>query len=219
MDDGKATAPDIDIAVDNDLVLKAACYDLAANFWPSARVAVLGAARYVVPKAIERGRARDAAAALKALEQLLAESTALEPSDREVALAAEIEVVAQREHLSIDTGESQLGAIVIERAIAVLETGDKRAIRGLEQVLPHVAEACALAGKVRCFEQIVLRALNHVAFEEAAHAVCAEPDVDKAMSICFSCYSDATATEASTRQGLESYISALRQDAPRVLAA
>ncbi len=57
----------------------------------------------------------------------------MEPTDREVAFATNLELTAQRAGLQLDVGESQLVAIVIERAIATFDTGDKRAIVSLEK--------------------------------------------------------------------------------------
>ncbi len=84
-----ASDHEIEVALDNDVLLKAACYGVALRFWPQAGaqpgVGVLGAARFVLRDAIERaGRVRDRAAAGRALEELLALAAVLEPSDEEV---------------------------------------------------------------------------------------------------------------------------------------
>ena len=46
-----------DVAVDNDVLIKAACYGLTTELDASRSLGVLGAARYVVAKRIERDRA------------------------------------------------------------------------------------------------------------------------------------------------------------------
>ena len=146
--------------------------------------------------------------------------TELEPTDREVNLAAGFEIAAQEVGLSLDSGESQLAAMVIERAVPLLETGDKRAIRSIEQLLDKVDELLPIQGRVRCLEQIVRRVLDDAgAIDRVAAAMCAEPGVDKTMSICFGCSSGRPPTLDQVIEGLASYIASLRADAPRVLVA
>lgn len=212
----------MDVAVDNDVLLKAACYGLAVRFWaPSEEIGVLGAARFVLADAVSRGsRVRDKVTAGEALAELFARAVALEPTDDELSAAAELEKLAQRAGLELDAGESQLAVMVAGRTIELLDTGDKRAVRALE-ALVGVSGTCAqLCGRVRCLEQLLLSALEAAEeFDAIAHAVCVEPDVDKTTSICFSCYSDGGADLTSVRAGLQSYLASLRRDAPRVLAA
>jgi hypothetical protein len=101
----------------------------------------------------------------------------------------------------------------------MLDTGDKRAVRGLEALSDH-SETCAqLRERVRCLEQLLLRALEQEdEFDAIASALCAEPEVDKTASICFSCFSGGGADREEVLAGLRSYIDALRRDAPTVLA-
>ena len=213
----------IEIAVDNDLILKAVCYGITSDFWPglcaTIEVGVLGAARYVVSKRLDRAPLlRNRSDAQTGLANLLACVAELEPTDREISLAADFEVAAQREGLSLDAGESQLAAMVIERAVPILETGDKRAIRSIEQLLDRVAALHPIQGRVRCLEQIVRRVLDDAdAIDRVAVAVCGEPGVDKTMSICFACSSGRPSTLDQVVEGLASYIASLRADAPRVL--
>jgi hypothetical protein len=211
----------IEAAVDNDIVLKAVSYGLAERFWPSGdderSIGVLGATRFVLMKAIRKGnRVRDADGALDRLNELLEEAITLEPTEDELRLAASLELEAQRQGLDLDTGESQLAAIVVSRNLDRLESGDKRAITSIECLIDHVAEIAALAGKLRCLEQILLRILADD-FDEVAAAICREQDVDRALSICFSCYSSGSPTQENVVEGLESYIGAVRSEAPRVL--
>lgn len=213
----------VDIAVDNDVIIKAACYGLTATFWPEAdstcHLGVLGAARYVVAKRLERSslsggseRARGDA------EALFARAITLEPTSAEVDLATQLEVTAQLMGLSLDAGESQLVAMMVHRGIPVLETGDKRAIASVEFLLDDVAAIVTIAGRVRCLEQIVLRCLAEPgAPASMAHAICAEPGVDKALSICFRCYSPAPEGHAVDLAAINSYLRKLRASAPRVL--
>jgi hypothetical protein len=207
-----------DVAVDNDVLIKAACYGLTTELDASRSLGVLGAARYVVAKRIDRlALSGDRGSARSAALELIARNTVLEPTDDELALATTIETTAQRRGLELDAGESQLAAMMIRRGIAVLETGDKRAIRGFEALLDELSELAVLRGRLRCVEQIVARCLDNAGAEALARAICAEPHVDKALSICFRCFSPPPHGAVLDRDGLESYIAALRETAQRVL--
>lgn len=215
MADDRATVP-LDVAVDNDVLIKVSCWDLAPVFARGRSIGVLGAARYVVPDRIGRMPLNgDRELTRSAAQALIASCAALEPSADEVALATEIETAALRDALELDAGESQLAAIVIMRQIAVLETGDKRAIQALERLLTVVPALAWLCGRLRCLEQVVGRCLNSVVADDVARAVCAEPRVDRTMSICCGCFGPRK--PALDLQGLVSYIRELRTRAPRML--
>ncbi len=144
-------------------------------------------------------------------------STVLEPDDEELRWAAELEISATQAGFELDTGESQLAVMVASRALNALETGDKRGIRGLKAVADAVPH---LVGRVRCLEQIVEEALADDAnLAPLAAAVCAEPEVDKVLTICFACRSDQPPSRADVLAGLASYVSDLRKVAPRLLVA
>ena len=217
--------PEVEVAVDNDVLLKAACYGLALSFWghaggsPSA--GVLGSARFVLRHVVASGsRVRDKDSANRALEEFFAWAAVLEPTDAELNSAAALEQLAQRAGLELDVGESQLAAIVAARGIPFLDTGDKRAVRGLE-LLAESSHTCAvLSARVRCLEHLLLLALEEHPDELASinAEICAEPDVNKAASICFGCYSDGAADPDEVRTGLNSYFASLRSQAPTVLA-
>lgn len=212
-----------DTAVDNDVLLKAISYGLESHFWPKAgngyKVGVLGAARYVVGDRIAKAKLGRQEAS-QALADFLGRAEILEPTEGELKLASEIELAAQQNGLPLDAGESQLGAMVIKRNLPLLETGDKRAITSLEQLLAIVAQLESLAGRVRCLEQIVYRiAEDSGLFMSLATAICAEADVDKSLAICFSCFSGATPRQRGALEALLLYIEDLRHGASTVLEA
>lgn len=209
--------------VDTDVLVKGACYGLlseltaaVSNTAPSC--GVLGAARFVVPNAIDRQRLEgERALARTAFQDFLEQHEVVEPTPAEQELAVELEAAAQALALNLDTGESQLVAILVTRDIPSLLTGDKRAIVALEQLLETVPHLEPLVARVYCLEQAVRRLLEIVELDSVRRAVCAEPSIDKALSICFSC-SRADASVASITAGLESYIASLRATANRILA-
>jgi hypothetical protein len=213
-------------AADNDVLWKAACYRLAARFWPPSAegptVGVLGAARFVLADVIaRRSHVRDRPGAQDELENALGQAEVLEPTETELAAAAELEVLAQRAGLELDAGESQLAAMVAARGIPSLDTGDKRAIRGFDALVSRSPTCTDLCGRVRCLEQLVLRVWRETPddFPSIANDVCAEPGVDKTLSICFSCYSNAGTTFDGVCAALANYIEALQHDAPKVLVS
>jgi hypothetical protein len=215
----------VGVVVDNDIVLKAACYGLAARFWPvhaeDGGPGVLGAARFVLATAVTRSsRVRNQSAARIALREFFARAAVLEPTDTELDAAAGLERLAQRLGVELDVGESLLAAMVTARGIPWLDTGDKRAVRGFEAMVSQSPTCARLCGRVRCLEQALMVLLAEAAEDNdaIAGAICGEPDVDKAVSICFSCYSGGGADRDSAVTALESYVAVLRNAAPRILA-
>ena len=210
--------------VDNDIILKGACYGLLDEILiPSCEsidlVGVLGAARFVVRQRARRMMLNgDTRTVLARLDSFFASVVTLEPTDQEVVLAAELELTAQRFRVNLDSGESQLCAVVITRAIPFLLTGDKRAICALEILLDADQRLLVLSNRVRCLEQLISIVLSMGQGAHLKATVCAEPTVDKALSICFSCITGG-GNDQSFAQGIESYLTSLRSMARRVLAA
>jgi hypothetical protein len=183
-------------------------------------VGVLGAAPYVIDRGIER------ASLSRSMEEVRAEAagflnaaTLLEPTEDEISLAAEMEAIAQGIGVPLDSGESQLAAMTINRTIAALETGDKRAVGAFEQLLDRLDGLALLTGKVHCLEQLILRLVSEGDIDQVGKAICGEPDVDMTMSICFGCRSNLPPNRKNVLQGLTSYIGHARRRAPRMLAS
>lgn len=210
--------------VDNDLILKSASYGLAEVFWPvgdsdGSSIGILGAAKYVVHHEIGRASLnRSADVARSDLSEFFARCEELEPTEGEIDLAVEIELCGQQHGLALDNGESQLAAIVITRDLPLLETGDKRAIAGLEGARCHLATLDALRGRVRCLEQIARKVIDdEEIFAGLSEAVCAESGVDRSLSICFGCFGASPASRATALEALDQYIREVRGSASEVL--
>lgn len=209
--------------IDNDILFKAACYDafdailLQVVSSPS-MAGVLGAAKYVARRAITVGSLKgNPDEALERLESFIDSASVVEPTEEEQRLAADFERAAQVAGVALDAGESQLSAVLIVRSLRWLCTGDKRAIEAMEHLLPHAEKLNVLCGKIICLEQLAIKAisLDVTAFRQA---VCSEPEVDKTLTICFSC-SASEITVDDIYPGLTSYINDLRSKAPHILAA
>lgn len=204
------------LLVDNDVLKKLAVFHLFPPLLKAFEgktdgVYILGAAIFVLEKAIQRSKSiKNPAAAIANLQDLVAECTKIEPSNEELVLAADLEDAGQRMSLPFDTGESLLFAILISRAQTRLITGDKRALGAV----PLVCDDHLLMGmsaRVACFEQTLASIMAAIGAEACGHQVCEEPLADRAAAICFGCsaggYSAAAASAA-----LHSYIEALRKE-------
>jgi hypothetical protein len=206
--------------LDNDIALKCVCYDIATellgSYCESGSLGVLGSAQYVISKRL-RNKSLNCGGmvAVERLNVFLNSTECIEPSTEESYFAAELELIAQREGVALDSGESQLCAIAITRFIPWLLTGDKRAIRGLQRVLGFDSRLKSLGKRVLCLEQLVLRAIADNGIKRLRDKICAEPAVDKTMSICFSCTN--IQLEVSTA-GLTSYIESIKSEAPEILS-
>jgi hypothetical protein len=208
--------------VDNDVLLKGSCYGLLEEI--TAAIAgqepsgVLGAARFIVPRLIQRRRLTGGPnAALATFDRFLMRSETIEPTIQEQGLAAQLESTAQSLALNLDTGESQLVAILVRRAIPLLLTGDKRAIAAIERLLDTDPQLEKLIGAVRCLEQLIQTTVETADAAEIRKLICAEPAVDKTLTICFGCASAAITTDCIS-EGLNSYIADIRKAATRVLS-
>jgi hypothetical protein len=211
-------------AADNDILFKGAWYGLLRELVaaiPSAPgdTLILGHARFVVGKRLQRQRDRGDVEAGKALDHfgdVLHELVQAEPTDAEIALAASLESSAQMDGLALDSGESLLCSMVLHRQLRKLATGDKRAIRALEILSCQREDLRALSGKVVCLEQLFLRLLAGRSPADIRAAVCGRPHVDKALTACFGCSANGIAVE-DWAVGLKSYVNSLRADASTVL--
>lgn len=209
--------------VDNDVLFKGACYRLLSEFvsaipCDTKATGVLGSAQFVLRRRIRMARLRsNVSEPLRCLMQFLADAQILEPTDGELQMAANLELMAQTLRVNLDSGESQLSAVLVTRNLPVLLTGDKRAIQAIEILLDADARLQAACGRIKCLEQIVKTLLSDATPTTLRAAICGEPDVDKALSICFSC-KNPDAGPDSFLEGLTSYINSLRASARRVLA-
>lgn len=209
----------MNVLVDNDILLKAACYGLFDELFSKngKLFGILGAARYVVAKKIVKHPLKgDSELAVGRLDAFVDHSAVVEPTADEQILAADFELAAQLNGVALDAGESQLCAVLITRSLEQLWTGDKRAIQALEDLLQSDERLSFLCGKVQCLEQLVLASLTEKNFTSIRVAICGEPKVDKTLSICFSCRSESASLEV-IKECLDSYINDLRSHAPEIL--
>jgi hypothetical protein len=208
--------------VDNDILLKGSCYRLLAELVAAipgeGKIGMLGASKFVITHHLKRQKLNAPAGTAEThLLSFLSANEILEPTAQEQELAANLESLAQQSSLSLDAGESQLVAILALRALPWFATGDKRAIIALERLFEADERISSIIGKIICLEQLVKHMVGTGDPDLVRLAICAEPAIDKALSICFACTSSGT-TSATILEGLDSYIGAIRADAKRVLA-
>lgn len=211
----------LSLLIDNDVLIKSACYSIldqiAGRSSQDQDVAILGAARFVVGKYLERrGEIRDRAAAQQRFQDYLATVVVLEPTVEEVNFASVIEETALLLGLDLDSGESQLCAIAVFRNSALVLTGDKRAIASAETLMQSINELASLAGRLVCYEQAIMGVVERIGIDTTRIRVCAEAAIDKGISICFECHALAEGRPLDVT-GLLSYIRDTRRKAPMLL--
>ena len=209
------------LLVDNDVLIKCACYSILDQVaGPSGQpheAAVLGSARFVVGKHLERrGTIQDRAAAQRRFQDYLPTVIILEPTSDELLLATAIEEAAMQLDLDLDSGESQLCAIAVSRGSSLLLTGDKRAIASAETVREAIAELASLAGRLVCLEQAIMGVVKRIGIDTTRARICAEAAVDTGLSICFECHA-LPERRPLELTGLLSYIRDVRRQAPMLL--
>lgn len=207
------------VLVDNDVLLKVAAYGLSEVFLARTTTggeppAMLGVAAFVTRRRISRMSRQSPGSAAAALEAILTAAKMLEPSDDELAFAADLESAAVHSGLELDSGESQLLAILVRRNATLLITGDKRAIFAVGKVGPDAAN-----GRVGCFEQLMEDFVRRSGQPDKLRGcICSAPDADRTMSICFGCHApDEELSAAQVLEGLVSYVRHLDGEAPGVL--
>ncbi|WP_293778434.1 hypothetical protein [uncultured Oxalicibacterium sp.] len=208
--------------IDTDVLYKTSIYGLLNHLladlpYKSESCSMLGAAKFMVGKKLaKKPPTRGAEIALAEFADALKRISALEPSEEEISLAAELEFRAQKLALELDGGESLLCAVLLKRQCTYMMSGDKRAMVALGAMSDDDI-ANGMQGKFLCLEQVIEYLLSRLGYDVLKTAVCGEANADKAISNCFSCGSQNTDSD-SCQQGLQSYIGDLRAKAPNILA-
>lgn len=204
-----------EILLDTDILMKTVSYGLASTalaYFAERGVAArtLGAAPFMLAARIRRAeRIADAASAARELARVMVMMEVVEPTAEEMALAAEIEALAQSDGLAVHGGESQLLAMLVKRDATILLTGDKQAVKAavrLPMPLP--------SHRIACLEQLFASLIELVGAEVIRTAVCAEPRVERTLTYACSCSSS---NPVDPRHGLASYLADLRREAPALL--
>lgn len=198
------------VLADNDILLKLASCDLFGELLAAFGVSysdirVLPTARFALTREKKRKQVGDAA--FGRLRTFLDQVRDIDvaPDPEEIAVLAE--------QPRIDPGEAVLFSVCPKIQDCEIFTGDKRSLTSLAEA--SVADVTCknlsdrLSGKVVCFEQILLRVLDHSGFDAISSKLIAGRDCDKTLAIVLG--SGLDATESVLREGLSSYIADLRR--------
>ncbi|MBN9669480.1 hypothetical protein [Roseibium aggregatum] len=202
------------VLLDNDIVIKSLCYKIAEEMIAATTVGdsppeMLSVGKYV---ALSRTMSLGCVDRQSDADHVFNKVTFVDPSDKEVEIAATLESKAVEQNLELDTGESQLLAILICRSKRYLATGDKRAIIAVSSIDPD-----SYQNKILCFEQIILGILSKIEFAYIQNNIRNKLGIDKAITICFGKYTPNS--EEDVKKALASYIEDLRSKTRDVLIA
>lgn len=114
----------------------------------------------------------------------------------------------------IHVGEQQLILATRSAPDFLLLTGDKVCMQALPQLKAEIYGR--LAGRVICFEQVVLLLIRWLGFDRVKAQVVPMRECDTALRACFG--SGERATEENVVMALEAYVEDLRRLAPGLLA-
>lgn len=206
------------ILVDVDVALKACIYRSEVAFIASTTLgqppALLAISRFTLRSRLRAARNLvDPESTAEAIDNLIANTTLIEPTEEEIEMAADFEEEAIQHSLELDTGESQLLAILLRRDSPLLLTGDKRAIQAI-----HNLGIRGIDRRLACLEQLVATILVRCGCQKLRERVCGEPRADSAVTYCFAC-SASNVTEKDIRAGLASYVNYLRKSTAALLIA
>jgi len=110
----------------------------------------------------------------------------------------------------IDAGEAILFSASAHYAGCLIATGDKRSLRALA-TLPNAGKIIdRVAGNVICFEQIVMRIIDHSGFDLVRSKVVPASDCDTVLRVAFG--SGLEATEESVIRCFTAYVEHLRNE-------
>jgi hypothetical protein len=114
----------------------------------------------------------------------------------------------------INEGETELILATAYTADFVILTGDKRCLQALPQIPLSIYSR--LQGRVLCLEQIILKLIDRLGFDQVQSLIQPAIQCDKSIRICFG-YSQ-PAPENQVRAALQNYIDDINHLAPGLLA-
>lgn len=192
---------------DNDILHKlSACrlFDQAISALGLApqQAMVLPTARYVFDQRKDKATKKFGAEVLLEIQRVLACSAELNwtPPGPEQQVLADVP--------GIDTGEAILFLAAAAHDGYVLATGDKRSLRALTERAECSGVLAGLKGRVVCLEQLVLRLIDVLGFEEVRSRIVPALSCDNALRVAFG--AGLGTSEANAKEALENYVDELR---------
>ncbi|MDD5335511.1 MAG: hypothetical protein PHS32_17405 [Rhodoferax sp.] len=174
------------VFIDNDIAVKLAQWGLLKRF-AQHLTKVGGAELYMVStlkyrfKLAEPAKAAALLGSAAAVTQLTDFAGMCTPAKGHSAAVA----AALTDMPSVDAGEATLFAAAAHFDAALIDTGDKKALRAVGSLGGTHLVTKALAGKIACLEQTMHYLAGRWTFSEVSKAVHSVPDADKSTYNCF----------------------------------
>ncbi len=175
------------VFIDNDIAVKLAQWGLLKRF-AQHLTKVGGAELYMVStlkyrfKLAEPTKAAALLGSTAAVKQLTDFAAMCKPAKGYNAAVA----AALTDMPSVDAGEATLFAAAAHFDTALIDTGDKKALRAVGSLGGTHLVTKALAGKIACLEQTMHYLVVRWTFPDVSSAVLSAPDADKSTYKCFS---------------------------------
>jgi hypothetical protein len=174
---------DVFYYIDNDVIFKLSQYDLLDEFIQAYETSfesifILSTLKYRAYLK-EEERSIEFLGSKEAYDNVVS----IVGSCKEAVISDELmKEVIQSDQLNIDHGELILTYCLKETEESKLVTGDKRAVKALSEHSEFNFCRC----KVLILEQILLKMINTLDFGTIRKKISSNPDVDKALRVCFS---------------------------------
>lgn len=220
--------------LDNDIILKLATCDLFEDTLNTLdvepkQVKILDSFRYKISKPIKRKRGKKSRdqvdkynleKALKLTENLAKLSEETFNNSSIINLYNQLLNYNQEsdaKNNTIDQGEAILISYVSylnqQGGSHYLLTGDKRCLKALNNSgFTDVIES--LEGKVWCLEQLILKNIEEIGFENVKNKIVPFNNCDQALKVAFS---NKLVTEENSKDALQNYLKELRQETGKLL--
>jgi hypothetical protein len=174
------------VFIDNDIAVKLAQWGLLRRF--AQHLTKQGGAelymvstlkyRFKLAEPVKAEKLLGSTAAVTQLIEFVAMCTPAKGHNAEVATAL-------TNIPSVDAGEATLFAAAAQFDAALIDTGDKKALRALGNLGSAHLVNQALAGKIACLEQTMHYLAGRWTFLEVCKAVCSAPSADISTFGCF----------------------------------
>lgn len=205
------------VYVDSDVAVKLAQWGLLKRFTQhlskqgKADLYTVSTLRYRF-KLSEKYKAAELVGSMAAVEQLIEFVSACQAPLGHNQKVAEALIDVP----SIDAGEAALFAAAANYDAALVDTGDKNAIRAVGALAAKSPVVMALHGKLACLEQTMHYLAERWSFAVVSAAVASYPSADKATARCFSDGDEASAMGALSAKifELKPHCGALLADKP-----
>jgi hypothetical protein len=212
------------VLVDADILIKLSVFDVFAECLTALGFKVSDCATMQSMKfsaGLNKPQVRDRKAGVGAPSaRLLATLQAIpsldNPTIEEQQLSAQVVRQSQALGLAIDAGEAIVMSVCVLRQLPYVTTGDKKAVRSLPHLEPHIQVLAKLKGRIVPLEYLLLRLVQHNGFAAVRSKLVAGAYCDMAVSRAL----QASGTSAALfERAMESKLAQLQSEAPGYVAS